>query len=120
MISNDVLALVQLDPPGIELCRLSNMKNEVEEGDGGAMNGRDSLSDGPRMDKLCTLLLPPLRQRRDGTGHRARAFWPFYVGEHPGHQNFSRGPWPEYRGARLGRRQMFRQSTEDNLVSLAS
>lgn len=27
MISNDVFALVQLYPPGIELCRVSNMKN---------------------------------------------------------------------------------------------
>jgi hypothetical protein len=31
MISKDVLALVQLDPPGIELCRISNMRKEVED-----------------------------------------------------------------------------------------
>jgi hypothetical protein len=64
MISKDVLALVQLDPPGIELCRVSNMKREAEDGhggDGGATNTRGSPNDGPRMDKLCTLLLPPLQ-----------------------------------------------------------
>jgi hypothetical protein len=140
MISKDVLALVQLDPPGIELCRISNMGKEVEDeaageeegggeegsgtsGDrvGGATNdssrGRSGRSDGrPRMDKLCTLLLPPLREERDGTG--ARVIWSFCVGEHPGHQTFSRGPWPEYRRAPLGRRHMFRQSTKDSIVSV--
>ena len=50
MISEDVFALVQLNPPGIELCRISNMKG-----------GSDSDDSGPYMDKLCTLLLPPLR-----------------------------------------------------------
>jgi hypothetical protein len=134
MISKDVLALVQLDPPGIELCRISNMGKEVEdeaageEGSGtsgdrdsGATNdnsrGRSGRSDGrPRMDKLCTLLLPPLRKERGGTG--ARVNWAFCVGEHPGHQTFSRGPWPEYRRAPLGRRHMFRQSTKDSIVSV--
>ena len=48
------------------------------ESDSGATNdnsrGRSGGSDGrPRMDKLCMLLLPPLRQERDGTGARARA-----------------------------------------------
>jgi hypothetical protein len=141
MISKDVLALVQLDPPGIELCRISNMGKESEdeaageeaggeEGSGisgdrdsGATNdnsrGRSDRSDGrPRMDKLCTLLLPPLRQERDGTGARARVIWSFCVGEHPGHHTFSRGPWPEYRRAPLGRRHMFRQSTKDSIVSV--
>lgn len=91
MTSKDVLALVQLAPPGIELCRISNMGKEVEDeatgeggGEGGGTSGdRDSgatkdnsrgRSDGrPRMDKLCTLLLPPLRQERDGSGARSRA-----------------------------------------------
>ena len=139
MISKDVLALVQLDPPGIELCRISNMGKEEEdeaageedggeEGSGtsgdrdsGATNdnsrGRSGRSDGrPRMDKLCTLLLPPLRKERDGTG--ARVIWSFCVGEHPGHHTFSRGPWPEYRRAPQGRRHMFRQSTKDSIVSV--
>jgi hypothetical protein len=139
MISKDVLALVQLDPPGIELCRISNMGKEVEdeaageEGGGGEgsgtsgdrdsgatkdnSRGRSGRSDArPRMDKLCTLLLPPLRQERDGTG--ARVVWSFCVGEHPGHHTFSRGPWPEYRRAPLGRRHMFRQSTKDGIVSV--
>jgi hypothetical protein len=122
MISDDVLALVQLDPPGIELCRVSNMKTKAEGGggdrDGGATSDRGSRSDEPRMDKLCTLLLPPLRQRRDGTGTRARLIWSFCAGEHPGHQLFSCGPWPEYRHAPLGRRQMFRQSTKDSILSI--
>jgi hypothetical protein len=120
MISNDVLALIQLDPPGIELCRVSNMKKGEggEGGDGGATNDRGSQNDGPHMDKLCTLLLPPLRQQRDGTGSCAHVLWVFCVGEHPGHQTFSRGPWPEYRGAPLGRRPMFRQSTKDSIVSV--
>jgi hypothetical protein len=68
------------------------------------------------MDKLCTLLLPPLREERDGTG--ARVIWSFCVGEHPGHHTFSRGPWPEYRRTPLGRRHMFRQSTKDSIVSV--
>jgi len=134
MISKDVLALVQVDPPGIELCRLSNIHKEAEaeaggdgdgdDGAGGTARGRGSRSDGPRLDKLCTLLLPPLRKRRDGaaaatTGARcARINWAFCAGEHPGHPTFSRGPWPEYRRARLGRRRMFRQSTRESIVSV--
>ena len=143
MLSKDVLALVQLDPPGIELCRISNMEKEVEDeaggGEGGGKEGsgtggdygggatkdnsrgRSDRSDGrPRMDKLCTLLLPPLREERDGTGARTRArvIWAFCVAEHPEHQTFSRGPWPEYRRAPLGRRHMFRQSTKDSIVSV--
>lgn len=134
MISKDVLALVQLDPPGIELCRISNMGKEVEdeaagEEGSGTSGGRDSgppkdssrgrsgRSDGrPRMDKLCTLLLPPLRQGRDGTG--ARVLWSFCAGEHPGHHTFSRGPWPEYRRASPGRRHVLRQSTKDSIFSV--
>jgi hypothetical protein len=45
MISDDVLVLVQLYPPGIELCRVLNTEKEAEErdgGDGGATNGRGS------------------------------------------------------------------------------
>ena len=135
MISKDVLALVQVDPPGIELCRLSNIQIEGEaeaggdgdgdDGAGGTARGRGSRSDGPRLDKLCTLLLPPLRERRDGsaaattTGARcAHINWAFCAGEHPGHSTFSRGPWPEYRRAPLGRRWMFRQSTRESIVSV--
>ena len=134
MISKDVLALVQVDPPGIELCRLSNIQKEAEveaggdgdgagDGAGGPAHGRGSRSDGPRLDKLCTLLLPPLRERRDGdatTDARRRALinWAFCAGEHPGHPTFSRGPWPEYRRAPLGRRRMFRQSTSESIVSV--
>ena len=136
MISKDVLALVQIDPPGIELCRLSNIQKEAEAegssgGDGGGngvggggdddAHGRGNRSDGPRMDKLCTLLLPPLLERRDGAGTgttRARINWAFCAGEHPGHPTFSRGPWPEYRRAPLGRRRMFRQSTRESIVSV--
>ena len=98
MISEDVFALVQLDPLGIELCRISNM------------NGGDGSGGGPpRMDKLCTLLLPPLQEG-------ARPDWAVCVGEHPGHQPFSRGPWPEYR--RAPPRRQFRQSTRDSIVSV--
>jgi hypothetical protein len=94
MISEDVFALVQLDPRlGIELCRISNVRGTTP----------------PRMDKLCTLLLPQLR---DG----ARADWAVCVGEHPGHQAFSRGPWPTYR--RTPSRRPFRQSTRDSIVSV--
>ena len=87
-----------------------------DENNRGRSSGR---SDGrrPRMDKLCTLLLPPLRQARDGI-NGARVIWTFIVGEHPGHQTFSRGPWPEYRHARVGRRHVFRQSTRDSIVSV--
>lgn len=61
------------------------------DSDSGATNdnsrGRSCGSDGrPRMDKLCTLLVPPLRQERDGTGARARAMSTFCVGEHAGYQ----------------------------------
>jgi len=59
------------------------------------------------MDKLCTLLLPSLQ---DG----ARVDWAVCVGEHPGHQAFSRGPWPEYR--RAPPRRQFRQ--RDSIVSV--
>lgn len=93
MVSEDVFALVQLNPPGIELSRIYNMKGGGE----------------PRMDKLCTLLLPPLQ---DG----ARPDWAVCVGEHPGHQLFSRGPWPAYR--RAPPRRQFRQSTRDSIVSV--
>lgn len=96
MLSEDVFALVQLDPPGIELCRISNMAG-------------DSAGSQPHMDKLCTLLLPPLQ---DG----ARPDWAVCVGEHPGHQPFSRGPWPAYRHAPS--RRQFRQSTRDSIVSV--
>ena len=130
MISKDILAQVQVDPPGIELCRISNIQKEAEGGegeggggssddDGGAMNDRGSRNNGPpRMDKLCTLLLPPLRQR-DGIppGRSARINWASCVGEHPGHHTFSRGPWPEYRSAPQGPR-AFRQSTKDSIVSV--
>ena len=137
MISKDVLALVQLDPPGIELCRISDMGKEAEDEargeEGGGMSGDDRDGDatkeksrgrsgrsdgrGPRMDKLCTLLLPPLREGRGPDGTGARVVWTFCVGEHPGHQTFSRGPWPEYRRAPLlGRRHSFRQSTKESIV----
>jgi hypothetical protein len=119
MISNDVLALVQLDPPGIELCRVSNMKKEAEEGgDGGAPYDRGSRNDEPRIDKLCTLLLSQLWKPLDGTGTPAFAFWAYCTGEHPGHRTFSRGPWPDYCSAPLGRRKMFRQSTKDSILRI--
>jgi hypothetical protein len=95
MISEDVLAFVQLNPPGIELCRVSNM------------NG-DSFGSVPYVNKLCTLLLPPLK---DG----ARTDWAICVGEHPGHQKFSHGPWAEYHRAPPHRQ--FRLSTRESIVS---
>jgi len=101
MVSEDVFALVQLDPPGIELCRISNLTVRAGMTDGGG--------GGPRMDKLCTLLLAPLQ-------HGARADWAVCVGEHPGHQAFSRGPWPEYR--RTSPRRQFRQSPSESIVSV--
>jgi len=61
------------------------------------------------MDKLCTLLLAPLQ---DG----ARADWAVCVGEHPGHQAFSRGPWPEYR--RAPPRRQFRQLPSESMMSV--
>lgn len=39
MISKDVLALVQLEPLGIELCRISNMGKEVEDEAAGEEGG---------------------------------------------------------------------------------
>ncbi|KAF8502729.1 hypothetical protein F5888DRAFT_1800270 [Russula emetica] len=116
MISTDILALIQLDPPGIELCRVSNMRNEGEEGATNSSH-HSSQNDGPRMDRLCTLLFSPLRQR-DGTGAGATASTAFCVGEHSGHQTFSCEPWPEYHHAPLGRGQIFRQSTRDSVVSV--
>ena len=100
-------------------------EEEEEDSGGGTSGDRDSggtnennrgRNGRPRMDKLCTLLLPPLRKERDGTG--AHVIWTFCVGEHPGHQTFSRGPWPEYRHAPLGRRHIFRQSAKDSIVSV--
>ena len=45
MRSKDVLALVQLDPPGIEQCHISNMGKEAEEEareeEGGDTSGND-------------------------------------------------------------------------------
>jgi hypothetical protein len=95
MISEDVLAFVQLNPPGIELCRVSNMNEDSSEGV-------------PHVSKLCTLLLPPLK---DG----ARTDWAICVGEHPGHQKFSNGPWAEYHRAPPHRQ--FRISTRNSIVS---
>src|SRR5713226_898189 len=111
MISDDVLALVQLDPPGIELCRISNMQNE------GATNSRchSSREDGPHMDRLCTLLLPPLRQEPDGTS--ATITRAFCFGGQSGHEAFSE-PWPECHRAPSGRRQIFRPSTRDSVVNV--
>jgi hypothetical protein len=117
MISTDVLALIQLDPLGIELYRVSNMRNEGEEG--ATNNGHhSSQNDGPRMDRLCTLLFPPLRQQRDGTGAGPSVYMAFCVGGHSGHQTFSREPRPEYHRAPLGRSQIFRQLTRDSVISV--
>jgi hypothetical protein len=58
--------------------------------------GSSGPSDEPRMDKLCTLLLPPLRQQLGGTGSHARISRVFGIGELFGHQRFSSGRWPEY------------------------
>src|SRR5216684_2732761 len=109
MISDDVLALLQVDPPGIELCRICNMQNE------GATNSHphSSRKGGPRMDRLCTLLLPPLRQGPDGIGAISTAYW---VEEQSRHQIFCE-PWPECHRALLGRRQIFRPSTRDRVVN---
>jgi hypothetical protein len=96
MISEDILALVQLNPPGIEMCRVSNMKEDLS-------------GNGPHMNKLCTLLLPPLQ---DG----AHTDWAVCMGQHPGNQKFSRGPWPEYRHAPPHRQ--FRLSKWDSIVSV--
>ena len=133
MISKDILVQVQVDPPGIELCRISNIQKEAGEGEGGegggssggddgggATNDRGSRNNGPpRMDKLCTLLLPPLR-KLDGIflGCNAYINRASCVGQHPGHHTFSRGPWPEYRSTPQGRPRMFRQSTRDSIVSV--
>jgi hypothetical protein len=95
MISEDILAFVQLNPPGIELCRLYNMN-------------QDSSGSVPHVSKLCTLLLPPLK---DG----ARTDWAICVGEHPGHQKFSNGPWAEYHRAPPHR--PFHLSTRNSIVS---
>ena len=116
MISNDVLALIRLDPPGIELCRLSNMQNEGEEGATNTSH-HSSQNDGPRMDRLCMLLFPPLRPQPDGIGARARLHTGFWVGRN-GYQTFSREPWPEYHRAPLRRSQIFRQSMKDSVVSV--
>ncbi|KAI0245236.1 hypothetical protein BJV78DRAFT_540297 [Lactifluus subvellereus] len=48
IIPEDILALVRLDPPGSELCRISNMK----------MGATSSSESSLRMKILCTLLLP--------------------------------------------------------------
>src|SRR5258708_5441509 len=111
MISDDVLALLQVDPPGIELCRISNMQNE------GATNScyHSNRKDGPRMDRLCTLLLPPPWQEPDGTS--AIISRVFCIGGQSGHQTFSE-PRPECHRAPLGRRQIFRPSTRDSVVDV--
>jgi hypothetical protein len=111
MISNNVLALIQLDPPGIELCRVSNIRNEGEEG---ATNR--SRDDGPRMDRLCTLLFPPLRQQRDGTGASASVSTAFCAEKHSGHQTLSWEPCSECHRGPLGCGQIFHQSARDSVV----
>jgi len=117
MISNDVLALIQLDPPGIELYRLFNMRSEGEEGATHSSH-HSSRNDGPRMDRLCTLLFPPLRQQRGGTGADASVSKAFCVGEHLGHQTFSCETCPEHHRAPQGSGQIFRQSARDSVVSV--
>ena len=118
MISSDLLALIQLDPPGIELCRLTNMQNEGEEGTTNSSH-HSSQNDGPGMDRLCMLLFPPLRpQRDDGIGTGTRVYTGFCVGRNSSHQTFSREPWPEYHHEPLGHSQIFRQSTRDGVISV--
>ena len=117
MISNDVFVLVQFDPPGIELCRVSNMQNEGEEG---GLNSHGGQSDELRMDKSCTLLLPPLQQRQDGMGPQyARMIFATVSGveEYPGYQG---GPWPEHPSHHepLECRRMFCQSTNAYVISI--
>ncbi len=113
MISNDVVALVQLDPPGIELCRVSNIQNE-KDGDTNNWSGKDQC-DGPRMDKLCILLFP-LKLR---SGVEIDVFSAaFCFSEHSGHQPSSCGPWPGCRFAPLGHRRMLRQKMGDSIVSI--
>ena len=100
MISEDIVALARLNPPGIELCRISNMKN-------GASSSSSSGS-GPRMETLCTLQLPSLRI--------SYVECAYCIGEHPDHEAFSRGPLPEY--AHPPRCQQFRPSMRDSIVSV--
>ncbi len=71
--------------------------------------------DGPRMDRLCTLLLPPPWQEPDGTS--AIISRVFCIGGQSGHQTFSE-PRPECHRAPLGRRQIFRPSTRDSVVDV--
>ncbi|KAI0271301.1 hypothetical protein BC834DRAFT_435730 [Gloeopeniophorella convolvens] len=92
MISADVFALVRLNPPAIELCRISGMASAE-----------------PRMERLRALCLPPLREG-------AVTDWAVCVSEHPGHQAFSRGPWAPYR--RAAPRRQFRIAAEDSIVSV--
>jgi hypothetical protein len=119
MISTDVLALIQLNPPGIELYRVSNIQNEGEEG--ATISSRhSSQNDGPRIDRLCTLLFPPLRPGLQSyvSGAGASVYTASCVGEHPGHQKNSYEPGPECHRAQLGRSQIFRQSTRDSIISV--
>ena len=100
MISKDVLMLIQLNCPGIELCQILNMK--------GATNSSGSV---PHMEKFCTLLLPPLQ---DG----ACTVWATCAGEHPGHEEFSHGPLPEYPPASPRPSRCFRISMRDSVISV--
>src|SRR5258708_3272769 len=118
MISNDVVALLQLDPPGIELCRVSNMQNERE----GAINshhGHGSHSDGPRVDRLCILLLPQLRQRNSSA--RAGVDYASYHNDQQCHKMFSDRLWPNLHQAPMGhvpQRHTFPQSTRDRIIDI--
>ncbi len=118
MISNDVVALLQLDPPGIELCRVSNMQNERE----GAINshhGHGSHSDGPRVDRLCILLLPQLRQRNSSA--RAGVDYASYHNDQQCHKMFSDRLWPNLHQApmcHVPQRHTFHQSTRDRIIDI--
>src|SRR5258708_2219437 len=115
MISNDVVAFLQFDPPGVVLCRVSNMQNERE----GAINDHHGLggqSDGPCMDKLCTLLLP--HRRKAISSARAGVEYAYY---HYDQQSFSSLQLPYHHQVpmcHVPQRHTFHQSTRDRIISI--
>ena len=70
------------------------------------------------MDRLCTLLFPPLRQQRDEAGARAAVVTAFCVGELPGHQTLSCESRPKYHSGPLERGQIFRQAARNRVISV--
>src|SRR5258708_31068029 len=115
MISNDVVAFLQLDRRGVVLCGVSKMQNERE----GAINDHHGLggqSDGPCMDKLCTLLPPQLRQGNSSA--RAGVEYAYY---HYDQQSFSYLQLPYHHQVpmcHVPQRHTFHQSTRDRIISI--